>query len=232
MTFSIVIPIYNEAEYLNHFLKDLLRKLNSAGLDYEIILSENGSQDHTLKLAQAIAHKNPKVKVISSEVPNYGLAVKNGFLTAHGKYLVLFDLDYYDVSFLISSLPLLKTHSAVIGAKHAVGSVDKRAFKRRLITYGFSLLLKLLFGLQISDTHGIKVLNRLEFTPLIHKSKLTREIFDTELLIRSEYEGMSITEIPVIVSEKRSSRTSILKRAVKTLRDLFRLKMILSKQYD
>jgi hypothetical protein len=57
-------------------------------------------------------------------------------------------------------------------------------------------------------------------------------MFDTELLIRGEYEGLDIDEFGVKIVERRASRSSIIKRAIRTLRDLYLLKTYLNKEYD
>lgn len=231
MKLSIIIPIFNEASYLESYLSDLTSQLEKSKLNYEVILSENGSKDQTLDIAKRISSKKPKVKVITTQTANYGNAVKRAFLVATGDYLVLFDLDYYDVNFLLKSVPLLKTLDAVVGAKKGADSKDHRSFMRRLVTRGFTLLLKIFFNMKISDTHGIKILNRKRFLPLIKKCHFTKEIFDTELLIRGEYEHLKIGEIGVVVKEKRTSRTSIIKRSIRTIQDLFKLKLVLLKEY-
>lgn len=228
---SIVIPIFNEEQFLKQFISDLIASLNIARLKYEIILSENGSQDKTLSLAKKLTQHTPQLKVLTSKFPNYGLAVKSGFLSATGDYLVLFDLDYYDIQFIIKSLPLLGKYDGLVGAKMGSGAKDTRNFLRRFTTYVFSVILKSFFHTTISDTHGIKILNRKKFLPLIKKTKFTKEIFDTELLIRAQYEGLRIGEIPVTVIEKRSSRTSIIKRIFRTFLDLLRLKIHLAREY-
>ncbi len=230
-TFSVVIPIYNEERYLNKYLKQLIRQLKTLGLDFEIILSENGSTDKTWQITQALARQHKYIQALHNPQADYGLAVKNGFLKAQGKFLVLFDLDYWSLPFLRHALPRMVVLDAIIGAKRGRGAQDNRTFNRKIITLLFSLLLKFLFGMKISDTHGIKILNRKKFLPIIHKCLCTKEIFDTELLIRSEYEGLNIGEIGVHVQEKRKSRTSILKRAIRTLKDLVYLKQVLEHEY-
>lgn len=229
MKFSIIIPIHNEEKYLKEFLFDLIDKLKSFR-DYEIILVENGSTDKTRRLARQICDQRKQVRMLNLPEGNYGLAVKKGFLSAKGDCLVLFDLDYYDVGFMKNAFKKLSQADAVVGTKTGKGSRDQRSFLRRLISFGFTSILKIFFNLKISDTHGIKVLDRKKFIPLIKKCLMTKEVFDTELLIRGQYEGLNLSEIGVKVEEKRQSRTSIIKRSVKTVKDLVLLKASLVKE--
>jgi len=59
---------------------------------------------------------------------------------------------------------------------------------------------------------------------------MTKEMFDTELLIKGQFEGLKLSEIGVRVEEKRRSRTSIVKRSLKTVKDLVRFKTTLIKE--
>lgn len=229
MNFSIIIPIHNEEKYLEKFLFDLLKKLKSFS-DYEVILVENGSSDKTRQLAGKICKQKKIVRMLTLPEGNYGLAVKRGFLSAKGDYLVLFDLDYYDVGFMKKAFKRMEKVDAVVGTKTGKGSSDQRSFLRRMVSRGFTMILKLFFNLKISDTHGIKVLNRKKFLPLIKQCLMTKEMFDTELLIKGQSAGLKLSEIGVRVEEKRQSRTSIIKRSLKTIKDLVRLKTTLIKE--
>lgn len=228
---SIIIPVYNEDRYVDRFIPQLVKKLNHLGYNYELIISENGSKDKTLSKVKSLSRRFKTVSVISNPQANYGLAVKTGFLSAKGKYLFLFDLDYWDIPFIVKTLPMMKIYDAIVGSKRIGAANDTRAPIRKFSTLIFSYILKLVFGMKISDTHGIKIINRKKFISIIHKCRMTREIFDTELLIRGEYEGLKIGEVGVKVVEKRPSRTSIIKRAVRTLKDIYRLKTYLDKEY-
>ena len=229
MKFSIIIPIHNEEKYLEKFLFDLLKKLKNFS-DYEIILVENGSADQTRKLAREICKKKKQVRMLTLPEGNYGLAVKKGFLSAKGEYLVLFDLDYYDVGFMKKAFKLMGKADAVVGTKSGKGSSDQRSFLRKFVSRGFTFILKIFFSLKISDTHGIKVLDRKKFLSLIKKCVMTKEIFDTELLIRGQHKGLKLDEIGVRVEEKRQSRSSIINRAFRSIRDLVLLKTHLIKE--
>ncbi len=229
---SIIIPVYNEEKYVNRFISQLVHGLNQKSYNCELIICENGSKDKTLFKVKSLSRRFKNVSVVSNLQANYGLAVKTGFLSARGEYLILFDLDYWDISFITKTLPMMKIYDAIVGSKRIGAAEDTRALVRKFSTLIFSLILKLVFGMKISDTHGIKIINRKKFIPIIHKCRMTREIFDTELLIRGEYEGLKIGEIGVKVVEKRPSRTSFFKRSVRTIKDLYKLKSYLDNEYN
>lgn len=228
---SIIVPVYNEGKYVDQFIPQLIKKLSDLNCGYELIICENGSRDETLSKARSLSRRFKNVSVVSNRQANYGLAVRTGFLAAKGEYLILFDLDYWDIPFVKKSLPMMKSYDAVVASKWIKGAVDTRSYLRKLSTLIFSIILKLLFGMKISDTHGIKILNREKFIPIIRKCRMTKDMFDTELLIRGEYEGLNVSEFGIKVIEKRSSRTSFVKRAIRTIRDLCLLKIYLRNEY-
>ena len=78
--FSIVIPIYNEEDILTESINNILSICERTSVDFEIIISENGSTDNTKNLAREFEQSNSNVILIESDHTNYGEALKRGFL--------------------------------------------------------------------------------------------------------------------------------------------------------
>jgi hypothetical protein len=57
-----------------------------------------------------------------------------------------------------------------------------------------------------------------------------QDLFDTELVVRAERAGYRIEEVPVVVEEMRVARSSLVKRAPRTVIGLFRIRSILSSE--
>ena len=98
---------------------------------------------------------------------------------------------------------------------------------RRLATATFSTLLRVGFGLHVSDTHGIKAMRRAAVEPYARACTSGQDLFDTELILRVERAGLRTAEIPVLVTELRPARSSLLKRVPRTLRGLVKLRITL-----
>jgi hypothetical protein len=73
----------------------------------------------------------------------------------------------------------------------------------------------------------MKVFRREAIRPLLPAVVSTKDLFDTELVLRAERAGVTITELPVVVEERRVARSSFVKRIPRTLRGLLRLKKLL-----
>ncbi len=227
LALSIVIPIHNEAAILASVVHGIRTELAALAERYELILYENGSTDETLELARQLAQQQPEIVVKTSPQASYGAAVKGGILAAQGERIVLFNADLWDIPFLLESSRQLHTYDIVVASKRHPGSRDERPWNRRFITWGFNMVLRLLFGFQGTDTHGMKAFKRAAIWPIIQQCVTDKEIFDTEVILRAQAAGLKIIEVPVIVEETRPSRYSPLVRIPRTLRDLNTLRKAL-----
>jgi glycosyltransferase involved in cell wall biosynthesis len=227
---SVVLAAHNEEGFLATTLNDLLEGLRARGVECEIIVVENGSTDATRAEALRVADGAPEVRVLSLPNPDYGAALRAGLLDARGQIVVNFDVDYYDVTFMDRAAARLKEpdHPAiVVGSKRQEGSVDNRAWPRKFVTLGFTTILRVGFGLSVSDTHGMKAMRKGAVRALAEDCRFRTDLFDTELVIRAERAGLRVVDIPVTVTETRPSRTPIAKRAARTVVGLARMRWVL-----
>jgi glycosyltransferase involved in cell wall biosynthesis len=197
-------------------------------VSYQLLIVENGSTDGTAEVAKEHGAGHP-VTVISRDEPDYGAAMRHGFLEADGDWVVNFDIDYFSADFLRRVLDLSDA-DLVIASKRDPDSIDRRPLIRRIATFVFNLLLRAILGSRVSDTHGMKAFRNdlvAELAPLVISRK---DLFDTELVIRAERGGHRIREVPVIVHEIRVARTSLVKRVPRTIQGLFRIRRILSQE--
>jgi glycosyltransferase involved in cell wall biosynthesis len=224
---SIVIPIYRESGFLEGSLRRLVAELEGHHLDYEIILVEQFSEQSAVEATGVLVSQFPCVRYCLLPHADFGLAMRSGMMAAGGDIIVNFDIDYWDVDFAHMCSVLMREFNVdlAIGSKNARLSVDNRALVRRLISQAFRVVLHIAFGLRVSDTHGIKAWRR---SPLLLEQitacRFSRDIFDTELVIRCERAGFRLLELPVTVAEQRPPRSSILARlpgAVKNMLELF-----------
>ncbi|MDP2622929.1 MAG: glycosyltransferase family 2 protein [Actinomycetota bacterium] len=227
---TIVIPVHNEADFMPAALARLFAELEGVDADFEIIVAENGSSDETGSVAERIAETEPRMRVLRLPEPNYGAAMRAGFEAASGEWVANFDIDYFSADFLRAGLALADAADIVLGSKRAPGAEDRRSPLRRLGTFGFNVLLKLLFRSSVSDTHGMKLIRETivrEFTPRVISDL---DLFDTELVIRAERAGARIREIPAKCEELRATRSSFLSRVPRTLEGLWRIRKALRRE--
>ena len=225
---SIVIPIHNEEKYLLNSITGLCVELGKLNVtNYEIVLCENGSTDKTREIGEELVGENNFIRMIITGKADYGAALKECMLNAKGNYIIQYDLDYWDVSFLRKTVLLMREfeYDVIIGSKNMLLSNDERHLPRRIISQGFRLFLFFFFRLKVSDTHGVKAFrNDDRLRHLINETKFSRHIFDTELVLRCQKRGLNIIELPMSIIEERPSTTkSIIKRVPEAITDLIKL---------
>jgi glycosyltransferase involved in cell wall biosynthesis len=216
---TVVLPAHNEEAMLSGTVEELVDGLRARGHRFEMLIVENGSTDRTLAVARELEALHPEVSVLTNPSADYGRSLQRGLLSARAPIVVSFDVDYFDLGFLDQAAAILRGGAAgiVVGTKRGEGAQDDRPWSRRIVTGGFSLLLRKGFGLRASDTHGIKALAGAQVVPLAERCQLGTDLFDTELVLRAERAGIVVGEVPVRVVERRPARSSIARRIVRTL---------------
>jgi glycosyltransferase involved in cell wall biosynthesis len=225
-TVTVVVPVYNEAAFIPLGLPLLIAAVESATPDAEILIVENGSTDGTADAARAVAEGH-RANVISLAEPDYGAAMRHGFLEAVGDWVVNFDIDYFSAEFLRTVLAQPEDVSLVIASKRDPLSEDRRPLIRRVATMVFNILLRTILGSRVSDTHGMKGFRRALVDDLADQVVSNKDLYDTELVIRAERAGYRIVEVPVEVEEMRTARSSLIKRVPRTVAGLFRIRRAL-----
>jgi undecaprenyl-phosphate 4-deoxy-4-formamido-L-arabinose transferase len=103
---SVIIPVYNEAENLAILFHRLTAALDAHGENYEIVFTNDGSQDASLDLLKEFYHKRPDVVRIIDFHGNFGqhMAIMAAFEHARGKIMVTLDADLQNPPEEISKL--------------------------------------------------------------------------------------------------------------------------------
>ncbi len=228
--FSVVIPVFNEEEVVLESANKIYKICLEMNKPFEIIFSENGSTDNTVKLIETFIRDKDNCFMINNNFANYGLALKNGFESVKNDIVISFDIDYFSKKFLVQALQLNENIVALVASKRLSGSEDERTLIRKMATSVFVFILKLLFRTSLTDTHGMKAIRKDNIEKEINNVISTQDIFDTELLIRIERSGFKISEVPAKVNEIRPSVSVIFTRIPRTLKSLFKLRFQLFKE--
>ena len=222
---SFVIPVYNEEAILHAAVVDLRERLAPHGLDYELILAENGSTDRTADIARELCTRYPELRLERSLTPNYGHALRHGIAQARGTFVICEEIDLCDVDFHLEALELLREGRAdfVIGSKLIGGARDARPLLRHSASLLYTGVLRALFDFRGTDTHGLKAFRRALVQPLVHACQVERDVFASELVLRAYRAPIRVVEIPVRILEKRPPSVGLWRRVPGVLRDLWQL---------
>lgn len=222
---SFVIPIHDEEPILQAAILELRENLAPLQLSYEIVLAENGSRDATLRVADKLTAKFREVRYFSIPEPNYGAALRAGIERAKGDIVVCEEIDLCDVDFHTRALALLDEDRAdfVIGSKLLPDAEDVRPRTRHAASLVYSSMLRRTLGFRGTDTHGLKAMRRDAILPILRACVVDKDVFASELVIRSQRAGLRVIEIPVRVLEKRVPTINLASRVPGVLSRVGRL---------
>jgi glycosyltransferase involved in cell wall biosynthesis len=235
MRYTIVIPAHNEASNIEAQVTQFIENLPSeiSKILKEIIIVENGSTDGTIDVCRRLEQRFPNVvRIVTIPRGSYGEAIKLGMLESSGTHLSILECDFLDSAFVVKSIGAFRANKAelIVGSKRHRESIDRRPFKRRVLTamYNF-IFLRLFIGYPGTDTHGLKSLDVRCAKKLCETALTTDEIFQTEIVLLAWRLGMTIEEIPIRISEMRSAPVSVLRRLPKVLNTVSELKRSLKR---
>lgn len=97
MRFSVIIPLYNKAPYVEKALRSVLAQ---TFLDFELIVVNDGSKDDSLAVAQRVLEGTPAA-IINQENAGVSMARNNGAAESNGEYICFLDADdWWEPTFL------------------------------------------------------------------------------------------------------------------------------------
>ena len=149
---SIVLPIYQTAQYLPELYARLTATLGALG-DYEIVMVDDGSRDNAWEIMSALALKDQRVKSIRLS-RNFGQhpAIAAGLEHATGDQIVLMDADLQDRP---EDIPrLLEKLQGNIDVVYTVKISQSRGLLDKLTSRLYQSVFSQLSGLKIPQNHG------------------------------------------------------------------------------
>ena len=201
---SVVMPAYNEGERIYNNILATEKIIAPFAPDYEIVVVNDGSRDNTRQeIERAKAHDDRIVMVSSETNHGKGSAILAGIAEAAGEYIAFLDADlelnpsqlegYYD--------KMTETGcDAVIGCKLHKDSQLVYPLRRKIMSVGYYMMLRLLFHLKIRDTQtGLKLFRAKAVKPVAHLVRTSGFAYDIELLVAVSRRGGRIEEKPVKV---------------------------------
>lgn len=229
MKYSVVIPAHNEAEHLASLVTTFIERLSPDVREVlaEVIIVENGSTDDTAGVVRRLEQNfNGLVRAASIPRGSYGAAIKRGMELSTGTHLSVLECDFLDATFVEQSIAKFQKAGArfIVASKQHKGSRDRRPLKRRLMTKGFNLLLRVLVGYPGTDTHGLKSLDSALAKRLCSLAVTTDEVFQTEIVLLAWRLGFHVEELPIEIAEVRPTPARITKRLPKVVPILWQLR--------
>lgn len=201
---SVFFPSYNEEGNVENTVSkaiEVLEKLSAkngaaSGLKYEILIINDGSTDNTLKVADNLASKNSKIRVINhAQNLGYGEALKSGFYNAKYDTIVYTDGDgQFDFSQIAKFLEKIESHDAIFG--YRIKRQDP--ILRKIFGKGWRMSIWTFFQLKLKDVDcGFKMVKREVLEKIPHLESQRGAMINAELAVKAKKFGFKVTEVGV-----------------------------------
>ena len=224
MSISVFFPCFNEQENVGQITENALTVLEKLDADFEVIIVNDGSSDDTGRIADEIAGRLDRVKVVHHPRNfGYGAALQSGFKAATKELVFYTDGDgQFDIGEMPPLLDLMGQYDIV-----SCYRLDRKdPVVRKINAWCWTKLVCLLFGLRIRDIDcAFKLYKREIFDSIDLLS--TGALIDVEVLARATRKGYTITQkgvhhYPRKAGEQTGANLRVILRAFKELIQLHR----------
>ena len=220
---SIIMPAYNEGDRLEQNIREALASVQPFVDHLQLVVVDDGSEDDTFAIAKQMMDEDNRVLAIRLPVNSgKGEALRVGVNEADDSEYIAFcdaDLDIHPVQ-LKRFIRLMDEEDAdvVIGSKFHPDSNVEYPVHRRLYSFGYYLLLLVMFRLNTRDTQtGLKLFRSKTLKPVMKKILVKRFAYDIEILsvINRQKGKIASAPVDVVLSEKLRGIT------IKDVKDTF-----------
>jgi len=245
---TIVMPCYNEGTRIYRNIIETLTQVEKFSDSFRLLVVNDGSTDETeSEIRRAMATDNRVGLISYKQNKGKGYAVRRGMMSAKSEYTAFLDADLELPPYLLENFlkkiegkldePAKddeKPIGIVIGSKMHPDSQVEYPPLRKIMSTGYYLFLKAIFGLRLRDTQtGIKLFRTDLAQEIAKYCRCKGYSFDIEMLaIAVKMHNYRIEEMPVVVnfSRNKDNKSKIKLRSIFAMvRDTLRIKMYVSK---
>lgn len=208
---SLVLACYNEELVIEESVAEILEVLDNTRYSYEVIFVDDCSQDRTRELIDEVIARYPDKrmsKILHKENKGRGGTVADGIAASHGAVAGFIDIDLEVHARYIPSCVNAVENGADIAVGRRVYKLNLRSLDRYIMSAGYIWLVRRVLGVDLNDTEtGYKFFKRERILPVLGEIEDQRWFWDTEVMVRSDYRGYQIVEIPCLFL-RRFDKTS------------------------
>jgi glycosyltransferase involved in cell wall biosynthesis len=230
MTYSFIVPAYNESVRIRPTLHALLRYSQEQDWDVEILVVNDGSSDDTAQIVREYGRSHPQVLLVENPGNRgKGYSVRNGMLHARGDICLFTDADL--------SSPMTEARKLFDaigrGADIAIGSrwlrtelqTERQPLYRQIFGRIFNLVLRVILGLRFADTQcGFKAFRRDAAQLIFPLQRIERWGFDPEILFLARRAGLRVEEVPVLWAHSEGTRLHPFRDGMRMLLEVLRIR--------
>ncbi|MDD2708444.1 MAG: glycosyltransferase [Verrucomicrobiae bacterium] len=232
---SVIMPAYNEGQRIADAVERTRRQLAGMTEKFQVVVVNDGSEDNTREILAGLAERFSDLTIV--DMPKNrgkGEALRQGFLRTTGELIFFLDADMdlpvEQIGTLLETMGV-EGADAVIGSKmHPLSRVDY-PIRRRMVSWIYFTMTRILFGLPVRDTQtGLKLFRREVLERCMPRMLVKAFAYDLELLAMASHFGYHIAEAPVVIEYRRKyghfSLETLLTTGIDTLAIFYRLHIL------
>ena len=205
---SLAMPLYNEEANVESVVANLVAALEEAGVDYELVLVNNGSEDRTGEIIERLAQGNPRLVPVHIPVnQGYGWGIITGLRHCRGRYLgYAWGDNQVRAEDVVKIFQRLRQGDVDMAKSLRVERHD--GLQRLIITRVYNTVFPFFFPVHSADVNGCpKIFTREAYEAI---QPTSRDWFlDAEIMIKAHKLGLRVAEVPVIFYPRASGKSKV-----------------------
>jgi len=205
---SIVVPLFNEETNVEWVAAELVKAFESANIDYELVLVNNGSKDRTGEILGRLTSENSRIRVVSLvKNAGYGGGILSGLHACSGRFIgYTWGDGQVAAASHVEVYQKLKREGLDLCKARRIERHDGPV--RKVVTVSYNLLFPLFFRSATRDVNGCpKMFKREVFEKMNVVSK--DWFIDAEIMIKSSQCGSKSGEVPVVFAARRHGSSNV-----------------------
>jgi dolichol-phosphate mannosyltransferase len=229
MKVSVILPTYNEADNIVELIRQIALNIPS-NWEYEIIVVDDNSPDHTYQVVQeAFKGQEYVIPVLRTTDRGFAKSIRTGVEKAQGDKILVMDTDFtHDPLEIPKLLHVSEVFDIVSGSRFCAGG-NMQDVQHYLASMFYNWLMRIVLRTQVQDNLGGYF--------IVSRKKLVLLPFDRiffgygdyffRLLHYAEKRGMTIVEIPAQyrIRQKGTSKSNFMRMLFSYTRAMVKLKI-------
>ena len=230
---SAVFPAYNDAGTIPSMILTAVIAMRQVTDDYEVIVTNDGSSDHTGVVLDEMAKTRPELRVIHHPVnKGYGATLRTGFAAATKEWVFYTDGDaQYNPLELVSLVNGLEDGVDIVNG-YKISRNDP--LERKIIGKIYHHFVKIIFGFKLKDVDcDFRLIRRSIFDTI--KLESESGTICLEMVKKFQDAGYRFAEVPVSHYHRQYGKSQFFnwRRLLRTAEHLLQLwwKLVVKKEH-
>lgn len=191
---SVILPAYNEEAIIQKTISSVEQSLKNWTDDFEIVVVNDGSKDHTKTIIEQLAQKDAHIHVLNHVVnKGYGSALVSGFSAIQKDLVFFMDSDgQFDIGDLANFFPLIEKYDAVFGYRNP----RQDPWLRKVNAWVWKQLIHFVLGVRLRDIDCAFKLYHADFFQTLDL-ETSGAMINAEIMYKFKRAGYTYAEIGV-----------------------------------